>query len=124
MATKTGKAPAPTFDAVLFKLDGQGDESIFLAPHAAWKWAEGARPGQQQVPAAVREALTPFLCDDEDIEAVLAEGCQVTMGSASNDVALYLSLLCRSFKSREKAHAFAKKKGWTVDKDDYEGCIY
>lgn len=113
-----------TQKAVLFTLAGQGDREIFLAPPEALAWIAAVRPGTRAVPADVRAALEPFIGELEGCREVLDEEVEVTTGSAGNDVALFLSAVCRQFDRGRDAVAYAAEQGWELAEDEYDGYIY
>jgi hypothetical protein len=113
-----------TQKAVLFSLAGGGDRDLFFAPPEALEWCEQATPGYHPIPENVQAALGPFtekgsLSDEETKERV-----NVTPGSADNDVALFLSCMCRRFDTTKQAMSYAAAQGWEISDEEYSGCIY
>lgn len=104
----------------LFTLSGGGDTEIFLAPSSAAEWCMSVKPGEHTLPLDIQEELIPFLDEDRDPK----ESISITIGSAHNDAALFLSGVCRSFHRQRDAVAFAEKQGWVIDEDEYEGYLY
>lgn len=108
-------------EAVIFCLNGHGRSIIFLAPFEALSWAYMVAPGIRQLPATLWRAMEPFLeKTGRDIEP-RNRSFRVSASSRIDDVALYLSGVCQSFKSMDEAKHYARRQGFILAQTHYEG---
>jgi len=112
--------PTPPTEAVLFILNGVREVDIFLAPMDALLWSHQVKPGTHTLPEHLKKALTPFLAKHAEMDGV----AHISPGTTDNDAALYLSGLCRRFKTVKQVLAHIQKQGWNLSKHQYDGLIY
>lgn len=111
--------------AVICTLSGQGDVDVFLVSPEALSWCENVQPGNRPIPPEVRQSLEPFIRpNDEDALEALNDEVDITSGSAENDAMIHLSCIVQGFSNQRAAVAFAKKNGFELAEEEYEGCIY
>jgi hypothetical protein len=106
----------------LFALTGGGDRSLFWAPQSAFDWCITVEEGEQVLPAHVQADMVGFMARKP--YGTLTDEFTITAGSADNDAALNLGLLCQNFDSIKDAIAHATLKGWVVSENEYDGYSY